>query len=159
MDTADKAGLISSTVSSASRLIGLQLLSRMLTFVLNQALFRMVSPSVFGTASVQFELLLNTILFLSREGVRTSILRGDLSKDAIARLSQKPSQFGIPLALALALGYYKLASEETRDQPGFLPAVSAYAISACIELWQEPMHNLYVSYLLYLTSNVVYSSP
>jgi hypothetical protein len=139
---ADKAALLRSSISSASHLIGLQLLSRLLTFALNQALFRMVSPSVFGTASVQFELLLNTILFLSREGVRTSILRGQYSKEVLSKISLLPALFGLPLAFIATVSYYGLASEETRVQPGFANAVGIYAVAACIELWKEPMHNL-----------------
>ncbi|KAL4246583.1 Oligosaccharide translocation protein RFT1 [Abortiporus biennis] len=75
--------LLSASLASVSSLVLLQLFSRVFTFALNQALVRLVSPSVFGTAAIQFELLLSTILFLSREGVRNSLLR--------ASPTQKPS--------------------------------------------------------------------
>ena len=66
---AEKApSLLSATLASGSSLVLLQVFSRVVTFVLNQALVRLVSPQVFGTTSIQFELLLSTILFLSREG-------------------------------------------------------------------------------------------
>lgn len=60
----------SSFFSSTRSLIALQLLSRIVTFSLNQILIRLASAKVFGTANVQFDLLRDTILFLSREGVR-----------------------------------------------------------------------------------------
>ncbi|MCT6562737.1 oligosaccharide translocation protein RFT1, partial [Staphylococcus aureus] len=63
----------------ARALILLQLLSRLLTFGLNQVLVRLAPPSVFGTAAIQFDLVASTILFLSREGVRNALLRGERS--------------------------------------------------------------------------------
>lgn len=62
-------------LSGVSALVLLQAASRVFTFVLNQALVRLASPAVFGTAAIQFELLLSSILFLSREGVRLALLR------------------------------------------------------------------------------------
>lgn len=66
---------VSRFLSGASSLVALQASTRLLTFVLNQALVRLASPQVFGTAAIQFELLLSTILFLSREGCRQALLR------------------------------------------------------------------------------------
>ena len=62
-------------LSGVSALVLLQAASRIVTFVLNQALVRLASPAVFGTAAIQFELLLSSILFLCREGVRLAFLR------------------------------------------------------------------------------------
>ncbi|KAF9978157.1 Oligosaccharide translocation protein rft1 [Actinomortierella ambigua] len=67
--------ILSSSVRGASYLILLQFVSRMLTFTLNQVLLRFTSAETLGIASVQLELLLNTILFLSREGVRCAAIR------------------------------------------------------------------------------------
>jgi oligosaccharide translocation protein RFT1 len=65
-------------------LIGLQLISRLLTFVLNQTLVRVASPEALGTASIQFDVLINTVLFFSREGVRGGLSR---TQDEFNRLS------------------------------------------------------------------------
>jgi oligosaccharide translocation protein RFT1 len=62
-------------LSGLSALVLLQAASRIVTFVLNQALVRLASPAIFGTAAIQFELLLSSILFLCREGVRLALLR------------------------------------------------------------------------------------
>ena len=47
-----------------------------LTFVsINLGLVRLASPRVYGTVAVQFELLVSTILFLSRKGIGNGLLR------------------------------------------------------------------------------------
>nr|XP_018263913.1 oligosaccharidyl-lipid flippase [Kwoniella dejecticola CBS 10117]OBR86071.1 oligosaccharidyl-lipid flippase [Kwoniella dejecticola CBS 10117] len=65
----------SNPLRTARSLVLLQLLSRLLTFSLNQALLRLASPAVFGTAAIQFDLICSSILFLSREGIRNALLR------------------------------------------------------------------------------------
>ncbi|RPD55696.1 Rft-1-domain-containing protein [Lentinus tigrinus ALCF2SS1-6] len=104
--------LLSATLASGSSLVLLQLFSRIVTFVLNQALVRLVSPQVFGTTSIQFELLLSTILFLSREGVRNALLRAQSEH----------------------------SSSSTSSQPHFHAAVAFYVLAALSELLSEPMY-------------------
>lgn len=145
-----------SFLSSASLLVALQLLSRAFTFILNQALLRFVSPQAFGTASIQFELLLSTILFLSREGFRNALLRAwpreeSSKKDGlitvspqVANLAIMPTIIGVPLSVFLAYGYKATCSEATRHQPYFDQAVTVYAGAAVIELLSEPMHIRFV---------------
>ncbi|TFK20446.1 Rft-1-domain-containing protein [Coprinopsis marcescibilis] len=144
--TAGKS-LVGSSFSSLSFLVALQLFSRLFTSVLNQALFRLASPSVFGTAAIQFELILSTILFLSREGVRNAILRtnveaGEEDKVKATNLTFLPILLGVPLALLTSLGYVASASEEVRRQPHLVLAVGMYALAALVELLSEPMHNM-----------------
>lgn len=163
------SALVKSSFSSLSFLVALQLFSRLFTSILNQALFRLASPGVFGTAAIQFELILSTILFLSREGVRNVILRtntgatsntndnaaaassskGDnagagSSNDDAMNLAFLPFYLGVPLALATSAGYVALASEEVRRQPYLVLAVGVYAVAALVELLSEPMHNMCV---------------
>src|SRR5947208_3484123 len=72
----DASRILSSSISGASSLVLLQLVSRLSTFFMNQIVLRYTDPATFGIASVQLELLLITILFLSREGFRCALLRG-----------------------------------------------------------------------------------
>ncbi|KAF8885659.1 Rft protein-domain-containing protein [Infundibulicybe gibba] len=130
--------LVSRSFSSASSLVFLQLLSRLFTFSLNQALVRLVPPRAYGTAAIQLELLLSTILFLSREGVRNALLR----TQATTSLSFLPLILGFPLALATSISYARFAGQETRSQPYFANAVGVYALAALLELLGEPMHNV-----------------
>lgn len=64
-----------SALSTGLALFGLQLVSRLLTFSLNQALVRLTTPQALGVATIQFEVLLNTALFLGREGFRGALVR------------------------------------------------------------------------------------
>ncbi|KAG2158043.1 Rft protein-domain-containing protein [Suillus bovinus] len=150
-------GLLKRSLNSLFSLMGLQLVSRLLTFVLNQALVRLASPQAYGTAAIQFEFILSTILFLSREGVRNALLRAwprnttihtqgsTLNKDdhapALTNLSTLPIILGLPVSLAMALAYATLASDDARRQPHFHVALSTYVFAALSELFSEPMHN------------------
>lgn len=100
----DASSILSSSVQGASYLVLLQFVSRMLTFTLNQVLLRFTSAEILGIASVQLELLLNTILFLSREGVRCAAIRvsddtntqdHDKTDNKISSLASK-TDFSIP---------------------------------------------------------------
>ncbi|CCM01181.1 uncharacterized protein FIBRA_03229 [Fibroporia radiculosa] len=142
--------LLSKALSSFSSLVILQFVSRIFTFVLNQALVRLVSPQVFGTAAIQFELLLSTILFLSREGVRNALLRSsrtspeksrdDGERNGLANISTLPIIFGVPAAALITIIYVKNASSTTTSQSYFYSGAVVYALAACIELLSEPLY-------------------
>lgn len=127
---------------SASSLMALQLFSRVFTFVLNQAMVRMAPPRAYGTAAIQFELMLSTILFLSREGVRNALLRVKKSGVSTTNLSILPVLFGFPLALATSYFYARFAGNDVRNQEYFTASIGIYAFAALLELMSEPLHNL-----------------
>ena len=141
-----KPDLLNKALASASSLLLLQLFSRVFTFVLNQALVRYVSPQVFGTAAIQFELLLSTILFLSREGVRNALLRSPEAKATkgearlVTNISVLPSVLGIPAAILITLFYLASTSASTAAQPHFRLSVVIYAAAASLELLSEPLY-------------------
>jgi Rft protein len=60
------------------------MLQRVVTFLLNQSMIAWTSPEIFGIAAISLELLLSTLLFLSREGVRLACLR-----ETIVTLNQR----------------------------------------------------------------------
>jgi oligosaccharide translocation protein RFT1 len=66
--------LLSSSAGGASLLIGLQVGSRALTFIVNQLLLRYLSPEKLGI-SVQLEVYSITVLFFARESLRVAIQR------------------------------------------------------------------------------------
>lgn len=136
-----------SSLANASSLVLLQLFSRTLTFGLNQALVRLATPRTFGTAAIQFELLLSTILFLSREGVRNTLLRSstkDKKEDSNVTLTENisliPVFLGIPISGITALVYVRSASTTTSSQPHFHLSVAVYALAAILELLSEPLY-------------------
>ncbi|KAI0087009.1 Rft protein-domain-containing protein [Irpex rosettiformis] len=144
MSTRAESSLISTSLASASSLVLLQLVSRVFTFVLNQLLVRLVSPQVFGTAAIQFELLLSTILFLSREGTRNALLRagkGILTWTPIqANVALLPVLFGIPITIISTVTYLYASSDTTTSQPHFTLSVFIYALAAFCELLSEPLY-------------------
>ncbi|KAF9783385.1 Rft-1-domain-containing protein [Thelephora terrestris] len=136
-----------STIANASSLVLLQLFSRAFTFGLNQALVRLATPQTFGTAAVQFELLLSTILFLSREGVRNALLRSSVEGKKkhsnvalVENISLIPILLGVPISGLTALVYVQFASPSTASQPHFHLSVAVYAIAAILELLSEPLY-------------------
>jgi oligosaccharide translocation protein RFT1 len=138
------SSLLSTSLVSVSSLVLLQLVSRIFTFVLNQLLVRLVSPQVFGTAAIQFELLLSTILFLSREGTRNALLRSGNAAPAVATLHANiallPVLFGIPITLFSTFIYLYASSSTTASQPHFMLSVLIYAVAAFCELLSEPLY-------------------
>lgn len=136
-----------SSLANASSLVLLQLFSRAFTFALNQALVRLATPQTFGTAAIQFELLLSTILFLSREGVRNALLRSSVKSEKngsnamlMENISLIPVFLGIPTSGLTALVYVQSASTTTASQPHFHLSVSIYALAAILELLSEPLY-------------------
>ncbi|KDQ54484.1 hypothetical protein JAAARDRAFT_135495 [Jaapia argillacea MUCL 33604] len=160
----DTSKLWTASVASASLLMSLQISTRLVTFVVNQAVLRMTSPRAYGTAAIQFELLLGTILFLSREGVRNALLRasprdkgitGDEKLKSGAEITSKAGTFtatsttnlaflplliGLPLSLVTCCLYYRHVSLETRNQPHFGTCIVLYGVAALVELASEPFH-------------------
>lgn len=138
--------VLSASLASASSLVLLGLISRVFTFALNQALVRLATPQTYGTASIQFELLVSTILF-TREGVRIALLRrptaGQLAttKDIlVSNVALLPTLLGIPAAFAIAFGYVATSSDATTSQPHFFTSVFIIALATAVELLAEPMY-------------------
>ena len=130
--------------NAASLLLLLQLGSRLVTFSLNQALLSLTTPAAFGTATIQLEPLLNTLLFLSREGIRSALVRSATIKDsgrALFTTSLIPLALGVPLSLAAFTLYAYSTANAVRDQPYFTSSVWLYAFATLIELGSEPFFN------------------
>lgn len=160
--TDQASSILSSSVQGASYLVLLQFVSRMLTFTLNQVLLRFTTAETLGIASVQLELLLNTILFLSREGVRCAAIRvsddsaegeeGTTSSDnkekekEAYRLQKLVNMVYAPIPVGalmtcIAVGYYlfQVTDESVGRFPGYRLSIYLYGISALVELLAEPM--------------------
>ncbi|TYJ56568.1 hypothetical protein B9479_002660 [Cryptococcus floricola] len=139
----------SNPLLTARSLILLQLLSRILTFSLNQTLLRLASPAVFGTAAIQFDLVCSSILFLSREGIRNALLRRNNEEgnktqgkndEQTHALSIMPLRLGALLATAISGIYLWSSSSITTSQQGFHLSLGLYVLSALLELSIEPYY-------------------
>ena len=117
------------------------------TFTLNQILLRNTSPEIFGIASIQLELLLSTILFLSREGTRMAVLRLPVDNtrngyQIIINLSWLPT-FVITLFL-VCFFICDIYSSLVNSRPCVSFSTSLfYVIGAWFESLAEPLFNLY----------------
>ncbi|KAJ9117601.1 hypothetical protein QFC22_004451 [Naganishia vaughanmartiniae] len=145
---------LSSSLTSAKSLIALQLLSRLITFSLNQALIRIASPKVFGTAAVQFDLVRDTILFLSREGIRGVVIRIPADKKVvdssrtgrwiedtrIHNLVNLPIILGITVTAALLPLYLHSLPASTTSQSFFHSSLGIYVAATLLELLTEPLY-------------------
>jgi len=131
----------SSLASTSSHLVFLQIFSKLATFIPNQLIVRIAPPEVYGTASIQFELLLSTILFLSREGVRNASLRTGSSdrSPAIKNVALLPFLAGAPITIMFSAIYF-FNSTSARQQPLFTPSVCIISLAAIVELLAEPFH-------------------
>ena len=102
-----------SASSSEARAVGgmflLQLFQKLLSVLLNQLVLRHLSassssqstasPESFGVAAVQLELLLSSLLFLSREGIRLALLRTVVQEEK--HLQQVVNLSSLPALLVL----------------------------------------------------------
>lgn len=147
-DDVDTPASTPSPLATGRALILLQLVSRALTFILNQGLVRHAPPSVFGTAAIQFDLIAATILFLAREGLRNALLRSDspssTKKDRLsasdAALALWPLRLGAVVALLAVTLYLWTAPASTTAQPHFHLALGMYVLGPMLELLVEPLY-------------------
>jgi len=139
----------------------------MLTFALHQIVVRYTTAETLGIASVKLELLLSTILFLSREGFRCALLRGGSAQATTASKTTKgaPSKEGVPVSstegqvqkitnlayLPMAIGlvttlsacvYYlsNINDETALKYPFYRISIVLFGLSAYCELIIEPLY-------------------
>lgn len=169
-----RQSLLSASAEGAKFLILLQLGSRMLTFIVNQILLRFLSPELLGI-SVQLELFMISVLYFSRESLRTALQRhtaepaaekggkeredqgallaeGSLAAQSqtVVNLSLLTVPLGIVFASVLALFYSRsFASSDTASQPYFSESIGLYILATLLELLSEPCFALAQQKLLY----------
>lgn len=114
INTPDNNNAIASNSKGATFLMLTQVFSKLLTFLLNQLLVRLVSPTLFGI-SAYLEFLYSAILFFSREAERLSIQRTSGNKDikqtyqSILNFAWIPLIIGFPLSCVIF--YWQFKSE------------------------------------------------
>ncbi|KAI8612651.1 Rft protein-domain-containing protein [Chytriomyces sp. MP71] len=147
--------------SGAAQLMALNAWSRLLTFALNQLALRYITRNVLGIVGVEMELLLATVLFLSRECIRMALLRCEatlplddngtslalpaarfLRHQRIVNFAYLPIAFGAVIIAAIAL-YLGLGSHS-------LSRAAVFSLAAFLELLAEPFYilatnNMYMS--------------
>ncbi|ORY72919.1 Rft protein-domain-containing protein [Leucosporidium creatinivorum] len=127
--------LLSTTLS----LVLLQLVSRLFSFSLNQLLLRSTTPQALGVATMGFEVVRDTGLFLVREGMRGAVVRtrSSASNELSPQLSRTlllPTYLA-PLPI-LFFGLYSFLAPSPLPTH-FYSTLSLYALSAVLELLGE----------------------
>lgn len=139
------------SVKGVSHLIIVQIIAKLLTFVLNQLIIRYLSPSIIGVTTY-LEFICSTILFFSRESIRLSVQRVRNNLDNKDYVAQKVVNFGI-LAIAFAfpifmvIGYWQLNYSLVMDKlfvsPFYKPVIVLFVALVILELLVEPIYCLY----------------
>jgi oligosaccharide translocation protein RFT1 len=173
-----------SLASATGFLVLIQVSSRGLTFIANQVVLRNVSHETLGAAA-QLELYSITVLYFSREFIRTAIQRqpsGSVSKTSGARnpndakpqstavgrddIDPEASQtivnmsyisitLGILLALVLGASYLRFSTEEVTQIPCLQIGVKLVCVACCVELATEPFFAIIQQRFLYKTRAIV----
>ena len=130
----------------------LSLSQKVVSFTLNQLLVRWTSPEVFGLASIELELMLSTLLFLSREGIRLALLRETLgAASSRAQVQQFVNLSWVPcivvISLSLLLHYYFVRTAGGRPTTTAWVVV-LYCIGATLEAMGEPWVNVYQNFAM-----------
>jgi oligosaccharide translocation protein RFT1 len=160
----DKGGknLLKTTSQGAGYLLIFNIISKIITFTMNQLILYFTDLNSFGIANIQFELLMSTILFLSREGVRCALLRvNEIQHESSSKEEKKSNNLNeaikaqqfinisyIPILMGALLSpvlYYVFnitVSKDTLNYPGFSSTLNLYVISSLVELLSEPLYLL-----------------
>ena len=138
-----------SAAQSAARGTLATILLRVVSFACTQWTMRRLDPTVLGQTAVQLELVLTTVLFVSREGFRLALTRNVVASQQQQQEtvidSWNVAWLSIPvvtLVAATALVYHlsvvtslSLSSHASLD---FKYGGILYCVASCIEGWGEP---------------------
>lgn len=128
----------------ASYNVLLQVMFRVLTFLLNAFTLRFVSKELIGVVNVRLTLLYSTLVFLSREAFRRACLSGESGKERNWRQVINLLWLTVPLGVlwAFLLGcvwLWLLEVPDVQTVPYYGPAVVLFAMSGVQELLAEPL--------------------
>jgi oligosaccharide translocation protein RFT1 len=170
--------ILAKSAQGATFLILLQIVSRALTFVVNQVLLRYLSLEILGI-STQLELFSISVLYFARDSLRVALQRqraynepqgsdggsvgdGRESPVKVARsygparrvqevvnLSYLAVGLGLPLTYIFAKLYIRSASPEVLQTPYLQEALSIYALATALELLNEPSFAIAQQQMLY----------
>ncbi|GBF96551.1 hypothetical protein Rsub_09134 [Raphidocelis subcapitata] len=139
---------LSVVASGFVRLMASQLAVRALTFGMNLAAARHLSPEAYGLSSVQFYLVTTTILLLSREGLRRGCMRvrdesGGKGGQAVPLADRvlSVSWLVLPAGAAVTAAVCGFALWRSPDaDEAYRLAVVLHGVAAMIELAAEPFY-------------------
>ncbi|XP_068838517.1 man(5)GlcNAc(2)-PP-dolichol translocation protein RFT1 isoform X2 [Capricornis sumatraensis] len=119
----------------------LQVLFRLITFVLNAFILRFLSKEIVGIVNVRLTLLYSTTLFLAREAFRRACLSGAAQRDWSQTLNLLWLTVPLGVFWSLFLGWVwlqLLAVPDPHVVPHYGTGVVVFGFSAVVELLGEP---------------------
>ncbi|XP_029358286.1 protein RFT1 homolog [Echeneis naucrates] len=128
----------------ASYNVLLQVMFRVLTFLLNAFTLRFVSKELIGVVNVRLSLLYSTLVFLSREAFRKACLSGGSGTNHSWRQVINLLWLTLPLGvlwaiLLVSVWLWLLEVPDPHTVPYYGPAVFLFALSGVQELLAEPL--------------------
>uniref|UniRef100_A0A8C6U6E9 Protein RFT1 homolog n=1 Tax=Neogobius melanostomus TaxID=47308 RepID=A0A8C6U6E9_9GOBI len=126
----------------ASYNVLLQVMFRVLTFLLNAFTLRFVSKELIGVVNVRLTLLYSTIVFLSREAFRRACLSGGANHSwkQVINLLWLTLPLGVLWAVLLVCVWlWFLEVPDAQSVPYYSPAVVLFALGGVQELLAEPL--------------------
>jgi oligosaccharide translocation protein RFT1 len=152
--------VLKSSARGASYMMALVMAQRIVTFLFNALLLRVVSVDVVGFASNDMELLVATLLFLSREACRLVALRAPidtltaagnkLERQRLINIAWLPVPLGLLLASGAAWVHRRVtAASADKAVAGEHTAFYIFCLAAFVETFAEPFFILSQSMLLY----------
>lgn len=148
--SSNASSIISRAAQGVRHLMGIQMVTRALTFILNVAILRAVDRSVAGANGVQLQLVLALILSLSRDVARRVYSRisssgDDKDNDSASSLRRVSNTAWISVAISAAAApaacLFALRTEPVPPpQPAgsYATAVWIFGVAALIESLSEP---------------------
>ena len=118
---------------------------KVITFCVNQTMVLFTSPEVFGRAAVQLELLLSTLLFISREGMRMAAVRQNLR--GLTDVLRVVNSSWLPPIVVLAFTTFIAIFHRSFVPTEEMKVIYMYSGAAFIECLGEPFYNVYQSSL------------
>ncbi|XP_021550920.1 protein RFT1 homolog [Neomonachus schauinslandi] len=119
----------------------LQVLFRLITFVLNAFILRFLSKEIVGIVNVRLTLLYSTTIFLAREAFRRACLSGGAQQDWSQTFNLLWLTVPVGVFWSLLLGWVWLHLLEVPDPnvvPHYGTGVVVFGLSAVVELLGEP---------------------
>ncbi|KAK7915400.1 hypothetical protein WMY93_011161 [Mugilogobius chulae] len=122
----------------------LQVMFRVLTFLLNAFTLRFVSKELIGVVNVRLTLLYSTLVFLSREAFRRACLSGGSGTNHSWRQVINLLWLTLPLGvlwavLLVCVWLWLLEVPDPHSVPFYSPAVLLFALGGIQELLAEPL--------------------
>ena len=139
---ASKVSTVGSTARSASYNVILQVSFRILTFLMNGLLLRYTTKEMLGIVNVRLMLLVQTVVFITREAFRKACLSKTTNRNwrQVINLLWCVFPLGVLTALLLSHIWLNYIEQPDKDKVSNYPfAVVAFASSACIELLSEQL--------------------